>query len=183
MKNIMQTFVSYHGCGNCYIDGTNKIDPKGRRCINPTHDPFWKNLLEVRNKVQTIAQIKSKVKADRNFIRRYQEYLKVFSKSIDYFSSDDFSLNYSSTSEGELDNESTTCNASITEHDVSDTELNTAENLIIDENIKNEHEHEHPLSCSHAETQTLNNTQNPDNKNEKLQQEAETNNKILPFNM
>ena len=73
--------------------------------------------------------------------------------------------------------------ASITEHDVSDTELNTGENLIIDENIKNEHKHEHPLSCSCTKTQTLNNTQNPDNKNEKLQQEAETNNKTLPFNI
>ena len=178
MKATTQTFVTYHGCGYCYIDGTSKIVPKGRRCINPTHNPFWKNLVYVRNKVQTRAQIKSKVKADRNFVRRYQKYLRVFSKSKDYFSS-----NYSSTSEDESDNESTTCNASVTEHNVSDTELNTGENLIINENIKNEHEHEHPLSCSCTETQTLNNTQNPDNKNEKLQQEAETNNKILPFNI
>ena len=68
-----------------------------------------------------------------------------------------------------------------TYHDVSDTELSTGENFIIDENIKNENEHEHQLSCSC--TETLNNTQNPENKNEKLQQEAETNNKILPFNV
>ena len=159
------TFVTCHGCGNCYIDGTNEIVPKGRHCINSTHNTFWKNLVVVRNKVQTRAQIKSKVKADRNFVRRYQKYLRVFSKSKDYFSSDDFSSNYSSTSEDESDNESTTCNASITECNVSDTELNTGENLIINENIKNEHEHEHPLSCSCTETQTLNNTQNPDNKN------------------
>ena len=71
MKNIRQTFVTYHGCGNCYIDGTNKIVPKGRRCINPTHNSFWKNVVDVRNKVQTRIQIKSKVKADRNFVRRY----------------------------------------------------------------------------------------------------------------
>ena len=183
MKNITQAFVTYHGCGNCYVDETNKIVLKGRRCINPTHNPFSKNLVDVRNKVQTRAQIKSKVKADRNFVRRYQKYLRAFSESKDYFSSDDFSSNYPSTSEDESDNESTTCNASVTEHNVSDTELNTGENLIIDENIKNELEHEHPLSCSCTETQTLNNTQNPDNKNEKLQQEAETNNKILPFNI
>ena len=94
---------------------------------------------------------------------------------------------YSSSSEDEPDNESTTYNTSITEHNLSDKELNTGENLIINENIKNEHEHEHSLSCSCTETQTLNNTQNPDNKNEKLQQEAETNTvtnkKILPFNI
>ena len=95
----------------------------------------------MRNKVQTRAQIKSKVKADRNFVRRYQIYLRAFSKSKDYFDSDDFNSNYTSTSEDESDNESTTCKASITEYDVSDTELNTGENLIIDENIKNEHEH------------------------------------------
>ena len=119
-------------------------------------------------------QIKSKLKADRNFVRRYQKYLRAFWKSKDYFSSDDFSSNYSSTSEDESDNESTTCNASITEHNVSDTELNTGENLVIDENVKNEHETEHPLSCSCTETQTLNNMQNPDNKNEKLQQKQIT---------
>ena len=92
---------------------------------------------------------------------------------------------YSSPSEDKSDNESTTCNASITED--NHKELNTGENLTIDGNIKNEHEHEHPLSCSCTETQTLNNTQSPDNKNEKLQQEAETNtatnNKILPFDI
>ena len=94
---------------------------------------------------------------------------------------------YSSSSEDEPDNESTTYNISITEHNLSDKELNTGENFIINENIKNEHEHEHSLSCSCTETQTLNNTQNPDNKNEKLQQEAETNTvtnkKFLPFNI
>ena len=138
----------------------------------------------MRNKVQTRVQIKSKPKANRNFVRGYQKYLRVFSTSKHYFSSDDL---YNSPSEDQSDNESTTCNASITEHNLSDKELNTGENLIIDENIKNEHEHEHPLSCSCTETQILNNTQNPDNRNKKLQQEAETNTatnkKILPFNI
>ena len=162
MKNIMQTFVTYHGCGNCYIDGTNKIVPKGRRCIKPTYNPFWKNLINVRNRVQTRAQIKSKPKANRNFVRRHQKYLRVFSTLKNYFRSDDL---YSSPSEDKSDHESTTCNASVTEHNLSDKELNTGENLIINENIKNEHEHEHLLLCSCTETQTLNNTQNADNKN------------------
>ena len=74
MKNITQTFVTCHRCDNCYIDGTNKINPKGRRYINPTHNPFWKNLVDVPNKVQTRAYINSKVKADRNFVRRYKKY-------------------------------------------------------------------------------------------------------------
>ena len=49
---------------------------------------------------------------------------------------------YSSPSEDESGNESTTCNASITEHNPSDKEPNTGENLIISENLENEHEHE-----------------------------------------
>ena len=74
MKNITQTFVTYHGCGNCYNDGTNKIVPKGRRCINPTQNPFWKNLVDVRNKVQTRAKIKSKVKTDRNSVQIFKSF-------------------------------------------------------------------------------------------------------------
>ena len=28
MRNITETFVTYHECGNCYIDGKNEIVPK-----------------------------------------------------------------------------------------------------------------------------------------------------------
>ena len=28
MGKFLQTFVAYHGCGNCYQNGTNKIDKK-----------------------------------------------------------------------------------------------------------------------------------------------------------
>ena len=150
------TFVTCHGCGNCYIDGTNEIVPKGRRCIKSTYNPFCKTLIDVLNRVQLRVQIKLKPKANRNFVRRYQKYLRVFSTSKPYSNSDDL---YSSPSEDESDNESTTCNASIAEHNLSDRELNTGENLTIDENIKNELEHEHPLSCSCTETQAFNNTE------------------------
>ena len=43
MVNISQTFVTYHGCGNGYYDGTRNFFPKNRKCIKPTYDPFWKN--------------------------------------------------------------------------------------------------------------------------------------------
>ena len=99
--------------------------------------------------------MKSKPKANGNFVRRYKKYLRDFSTSKNYFSSDDL---YSSPSEDESDNESISCNASVTKHNLSDNDLTTAENLIIDENKKSEHEHEHPLSCSCTETQTLNST-------------------------
>ena len=98
MKNITQTFVTHQGCGNCYIDGTNEIVPKGRRCIKSTYNPFCKTLIDVLNRVQTGVQIKLKPKANRNFVRRYQKYLRVFSTSKNYFSSDDL---YSPPSEDE----------------------------------------------------------------------------------
>ena len=101
--NSLQRFVVYHGCGNNYMDGTRNIVPKNRRCIAPTYYPFWKKPIDVRNKVETRAQLKVKAKATRNYQKRYMRFVDVFSK--DSFSSDDFSL----------DEESLANNASNTE--------------------------------------------------------------------
>ena len=87
MVNISQTFVTYHGCGNGYLDGTIKIIPQNRKCIRATHYRFWKKPIDVHNRVETRAQIKSKPKASRDYVKRYMHYLNVFSK--EYFSSDD----------------------------------------------------------------------------------------------
>ena len=38
-----QKFFTYHGCGLCYVDGTNLIQSKSRSCFFPTHEPFWKD--------------------------------------------------------------------------------------------------------------------------------------------
>ena len=89
MVNSLQRFVVYHGCGNNYMDGTRNIVPKNRRCIAPTYYPFWKKPIDVRNKVETRAQLKVKAKATRNYQKRYMRFVDVFSK--DSFSSDDFS--------------------------------------------------------------------------------------------
>ena len=35
-----QKFVTYHGCGNCYLDGTNKLEQPNNRCFAPTYNPF-----------------------------------------------------------------------------------------------------------------------------------------------
>ena len=87
MVNISQTFVSYHDCGNGYLDGTRKIVSKNRKCIRTTHYPFWKKPIDVRNRVETRAQIQLKPKATKDYVKRYMHYLNVFSK--EYFSSDD----------------------------------------------------------------------------------------------
>ena len=60
MKKFSQNFIVYHGCGSCYYDGTNRIVAKNRRCINPTYNPFWKKTNDVRNEVETRAQLKLK---------------------------------------------------------------------------------------------------------------------------
>ena len=132
MVNISQTFVVYHGCGNGYLDGTRKILPKNRKCVRPTHYPFWKKPIDVRNRVETRAQISLKPKATRDYVKRYMHYLNVFSK--EYFSSDD---NLTS------DDESITGNASDTEQNLSSEDetiisntFNTREDLIIDENTE-----------------------------------------------
>ena len=165
MVNISQTFVVYHGCGKNYIDGTREIVPKNRKCIRPTYYPFWKKPIDVRNRVETRAQISLKPKATRDYVKRYMHYLNVFSK--EYFSSDD---NLTS------DDESITRNSSGTEENLSSEDetiisntLNTGEDLIIDENTETTIE----LNNT-TQTSSISDTQNPDNKNE-------TNNQALPL--
>ena len=36
-----------------YLDGTRKIVPKNRNCLNPTYYPFWKKPIDVSNRVET----------------------------------------------------------------------------------------------------------------------------------
>ena len=165
MVNISQTFLVYHGFDNGYLDGTRKIFPKNRKCVRPTNYPFWKKPIDVRNRVETRAQISLKPKATRDYVKRYMHYLNVFSK--EYFSSDD---NLTS------DDESITGNASDTEQNLSSEDetiisntLNTGEDLIIDENTETTIE----LNNT-TQTSSISDTQNPDNKNE-------TNNQALPL--
>ena len=186
MVNISQTFVVYHGCGNGYLDGTRKIVPKNRKCIRPTYYPFWKKPIDVRNRVETRAQIKLKPKATRDYVERYMHYLNVFSK--EYFSSDENLTSDDESNTETSDEESIAGNASNTEQNLSseDETINpntstTGEDLIIDENTV--HEHEHPLSCSCAQTHLISDIQNPDNKNDTQNPDNknETNNQALSF--
>ena len=101
--------------------------PKNRKCVRPTHYPFWKKPIDVRNRVETRAQISLKPKATRDYVKRYMHYLNVFSE--EYFSSDD---NLTS------DDESITGNVSDTEQNLSSKDetiisntLNTGEDLIL----------------------------------------------------
>ena len=70
MVNFSEKFVVYHGCDNGYLDGTRKIVPKNRKCIAPTYFSFGKKPIDVSNRVETRAQLKSKTKVTRNCINR-----------------------------------------------------------------------------------------------------------------
>ena len=82
MVNISQTFVTYHGRGNGYFDGTRKLVPKNRKCIKATHYPFWKKPIYDRNRVETRAQIKLKPKTTTYYVKGYMHDLNVVSKRI-----------------------------------------------------------------------------------------------------
>ena len=126
MGRFSQTFVAYHDCGNCYQDGTNKIVPKNRRCIQQTYNPFWKKPSDVRNKVETRAQLKIKTKASRNFQRRYFKWLKMLDSEEwdrDILESDTDSDTDLETWESDSDTDiSLANNASETEQKLSDEE-------------------------------------------------------------
>ena len=84
MVNISQTFVTYHGCGNGFYDITRKILQKNQNCIRPTYYP-----VDVRNKVEPRAQLRSKPRVTSDYIKRSTHWINVVSNSKDYFSPDE----------------------------------------------------------------------------------------------
>ena len=109
-----------------------------------------KKPVDVRNKVETKGQLKSKPRVRSDYIKRYMHYIDVFPNSKGYFSSGE---NLTS------DDESITSHASNAKQNLSteDETLNlntstTGEDLIIDEDT--------------AHTDNKNDRQIPDNKNE-----------------
>ena len=138
MKKFSQTFFSYHGCGKCYLDGTNTLVPIGRKCVMQTNNPFWKNPIDTNSKIakSTRTQLKIKARANRSYVIKYLRFKKAleenkFGDESDYSTGDE-SNSYNS------DNESISGNATETEQNLTDNEL-TGENLIIDENTDNNH--------------------------------------------
>ena len=41
MKSL--SIILYHGCGRCYLDGTNALIADNEGCKMPTNNPFWKS--------------------------------------------------------------------------------------------------------------------------------------------
>ena len=124
MGKFSQTFVAYHGCGNYYQDSTNKIIPKNRKCAMQPYNPFWKKPIDVCNRVETRAQLKTKTKVSSEFQLRYQKWVNLYSK--DNFTSSGFDSDSDSDPDSNIkaDNESLANNASETEQNLSDNETN-----------------------------------------------------------
>ena len=132
-----QNFIAYHGCGKCYLDGTNEIAYFG--CSNKTFNPFWKKPIGANNKISKLTrfQVKKKLQATRKYIRKYFNYLLYLENKDTQLSSDyktDFSDNDTDLTDYDTDTDTeTNSKAETTQNQNSNlkSEL-TGENLIID---------------------------------------------------
>ena len=72
-----QTFVTCHGCGYCYVDGTNLLQGT-TRCFFPIHNPFWKEPFDTSNRIAKSArnQLRKKSIATRSYCKEYFEYIR-----------------------------------------------------------------------------------------------------------
>ena len=75
MSHIQKSEQIYHGCFTKNRDGTNKLIEKGKACITPTNNPFWKYPEDVHSGVRTYLQEKNqkklKVETTTNTLKIY----------------------------------------------------------------------------------------------------------------
>ena len=83
MVDISQTFITYHGCGNGYLDGTRKIVQKIENVLQQLIIRFVKSQ-SMFVTAETRAQIKLKPKASKNCKKIYA-FLECFFKRIFQF--------------------------------------------------------------------------------------------------
>ena len=107
-KNFSQNYIVFHGCGACYLDGTNEIIKCG--CSNGTFNPFWKKPIDVTNKISksTRSQIKNKPYTAKKYVKKYFRHLKFLENNKDTQWSDystDYSTDCSDYAESESESE------------------------------------------------------------------------------
>ena len=75
MSHIQKSEQIYHKCFTKDRDGTNKLIQKGKACITPTSNPFWKYPEDVHSGVRTYLQEKNqkklKVETTTNTLKIY----------------------------------------------------------------------------------------------------------------
>ena len=75
MSHIQKSEQIYHGCFTKNRDGTNKLIEKGKACITPTNNPFWKYPEDVHSGVRTRLQEKNqkKVKSREDYDKYFKQ--------------------------------------------------------------------------------------------------------------
>ena len=69
-----QSFILCHGCGRCYLDGTNELIANKGGCTMSTNNPFWKRPEDSFNRISKSTRSKFK-KID---IRKFKLLQKIF---------------------------------------------------------------------------------------------------------
>ena len=165
-----QNFIAYHGCGKCYLDGTNEIAYYG--CSNKTFNPFWKNPIDVNNKISksTRSQVKKKPQATRKYVRKYFNYL-FYLKNKDTQSSSDWTTDYETDLTDYESDTDTETNPEAETAQIQNSNLKpelTGENLIIHitkNNVKTKTDEVLVINITQKPEQNPDNKkQNPDNK-------------------
>ena len=168
-----QNFIAYHGCGKCYLDGTNEIAYYG--CSNKTFNPFWKNPTDVNNKISksTRSQVKKKPLATRKYVRKYFDYL-LYLENKDTQSSSDWNTDSSDADTDLTDYGSDTDTETNSKPETAQIQNSylkpelTGENLITDitkNNAKTETDKVLVINITQKPEQNPDNKkQNPDNK-------------------
>ena len=165
-----QNFIAYHGCGKFYLDGTKEIAYYD--WSNKIFNPFWKNPIDVNNKISksTRSQVKKKPLATRKYIRKYFNDLH-YLKNKDTQSSSDWDTDYSDDdsdlTDYQSDTDTETNSKAETAHSNQKPEL-TGENLVIDitkNNVKTETDEVLVINITQKPEQNPDNKkQNPGNK-------------------
>ena len=58
MKSLSITL--YHGCGRCYLDGTNELIAENEGCTMLTNNPFWRKPEDSYNRISKSTRSKFK---------------------------------------------------------------------------------------------------------------------------
>ena len=158
-----QNFITYHGCSNCYIDGTNEI--ANTQCSKATFNPFRKRPIDVNSKIwkSTRTQIKKKPYATKIYVKKYFRYLKFLENNKDTQWSDYSDYETASESETELEKRWSKTGEDLVidiKPEVETTQ--TGKDLIIDIKLEVETKQENLANNIKAELETK--QQTPNNK-------------------
>ena len=82
-----RSFILYHGCGRCYLDGTNELIANKGGCTMLTNNPFWKRPEDSFNRISksTRSELRKKTYANLNYCKKYFTYVKLIdSKNYEF---------------------------------------------------------------------------------------------------